>query len=547
MASNRNADDKDEDDERVRGRDDAIAPRPLEPATLTIPISPPRADKKLGKDKDAVRFVGKLGKKQKKERKEAIRSLDSWERYRALTDTLDEANDLVDLADHKARFALVIMAAVNIVLFFSADAMDPLKSGSIWLQIVLGAYLFIYVLIALFFFLTAIESLRPRLSQPQVTPVEQSGIEEFPLGIRFYEDILRRDVDAYKKAWQEVRIGQLNGELAVQAHALAWINRAKYAALRRLYKGLQVMTLMAVGLVALGGLANLVGTAKKGVKEANRGEDVLGDSKRITDTGVKEPSGIAFHPGLGHLFVVGDDGTLAELDGEGKNIRTLKVEKQLEDVVYHPPSGGLLLVSEKKSELILFDPVAGQQRRRWKINTAALLGGAPTEANQGFEGLAFRPDPSRPGGGIIYLSHQRTPAAVVGVAFDTGTNAAIDGGAVVSRWNITSYDDLTAITFVPSIDRVVAIADSKERLLVLSAEGAVQGEVPIPGQQQEGLVFDGNGALWIADDKDKAVLRLPDALAGLEGYLRGPAPSPDASNGAGPAEFIEKKKSSFLN
>jgi len=541
------SDDRDENDDRRRDRDDAIAPQPLEPATLTIPISPPRADKKLGKDKDAVRFVGKLGKKQKKQRKDAVRNLDSWERYRALTDALDEATDLVDLADHKARFALVIMAAVNVVLFFSADALDPLKSRSFALQIVLGIYLFVYILVALYFFLQSIESLRPRQSQPQVTPVEQTGIEEFPLGIRFYEDILRRDVDAYKKAWQEVRIGQLNAELAVQAHALAAINKAKYAALRRLYKGLQIMTLMAVGLVALGGLASVVGTAKK-AGQGGRGEDILGTAERITNTGVKEPSGVAFHPGSGHMFLVGDDGTLAELDGSGKNIRTLQVEKQLEDVAYHAPSGGLLLVSEKKAELILFDPAAGRERRRWKLNTAALLGSSPTDATQGFEGLAFRPDPKRPGGGIVYLSHQRAPAVIVGVAFDTASTAAIDAAAVVSRWNITGYDDLTAVTYVASIDRVVAVADSQERLLVLGADGAVENEVPIPGEQQEGLAFDASGAMWIADDKDKSVLRLHAGLAGLEAHLKGTAPSPGASAGAtGPAAFIEKKKSDLMN
>src|SRR5688572_5896681 len=257
------SDDKDEDDKKSRDyleRDDAIAPRPLAPATLTIPIAPPKPDKKLGKDKDAVRFVGKLGKKQKKLKKDAVRNLDSWERYRALTDALDEAVDLVDLADHKARFALVIMAAVNVVLFFTADALDPLKSSSTPVQVIVGIYMFVYVLIALYFFLQAIESLRPRQSQPQVTPVDHTGLDEHPMGIRFYEDILRRDVDDYKKAWQQVRIGQLNAELAVQAHALAEINRAKYTALRKLYKGLQIMTLMAVGLVALGGIAGLVGT-----------------------------------------------------------------------------------------------------------------------------------------------------------------------------------------------------------------------------------------------------------------------------------------------
>ncbi len=41
----RYTDDKGEDDNKARDRDDAIAPRPLEPASLTIPISPPRADK----------------------------------------------------------------------------------------------------------------------------------------------------------------------------------------------------------------------------------------------------------------------------------------------------------------------------------------------------------------------------------------------------------------------------------------------------------------------------------------------------------------------
>jgi uncharacterized protein YjiK len=539
-------DDRDEDDGKSRAadRDDAIAPRPLEPATLTIPISPPRPDRKLAKEKDVDRFVGKLGKKQKKLRKDAVRNLDSWERYRALTDALDEAVDLVDLADHKARFALVIMAAVNVVLFFTADALDPLKSSSTPVQVIVGIYMFVYVLIALYFFLQAIESLRPRKSQPQVNPVDHTGLDEFPLGIRFYEDILRRDVDAYKKAWREVRIGQLNAELAVQAHALAEINRAKYTALRKLYKGLQIMTLMAVGLVALGGIAGLVGTAKKAANNGlERGAEELGKAERLKDIGVKEPSGVTFHPGLGHLFVVGDDGTLAELDAAGKMIRTLGVEKQLEDVAFHPPSGGLLLVSESRSDLILFDPAAGRERKRWKLNTPALLGRTPTEPNQGFEGLAFRPDPSRPGGGIVYLSHQRAPSVIVGVAFDPNGSAPIDGAAVVSRWEVPGYDDLTALQYIPSIDRVVAIADSKERILVLSADGSVDEEIPIPGEQQEGLAFDASGAMWLADDKDKSVLKVPGALAALEAKV-GATAGPIQRT---PKEILEEKKSEILN
>src|SRR4051812_18030312 len=314
-------------DRRRESRTGDIAPNPIRiepppPAPPAAPIEPPKPGKKLKDD----RFPSKLSKKQKKALKDAHRPLDSWERYRALTDVLDEAIDLVDLADHKARFALVIMAALNVVLFFVAVRTDLVREIPRVFQPFIGVYVLIYALVALYFFLQAIESLRPRKSQPQVPPVTQTGIEEFPLGIRFYEDILRRDVEDYKRAWKDVHVGQLNAELAVQAHALAGINRAKYTALRRLYSGLKLMTLLAVGLVGIAALAAVIGTARKVTKAATRGAKVLGTAERITSVGVKEPSGIAFYPPTGHLFVVGDEGLLAELDGNGKVLKTTKIE-----------------------------------------------------------------------------------------------------------------------------------------------------------------------------------------------------------------------------
>ena len=401
-------------DRRRESRDVEKAPEVPREAPPSVPIEPPKPGK-LGK---IDRFPSKLSKKQKKALKDAHRPLDSWERYRALTDVLDEAIDLVDLADHKARFALVIMAALNVVLFFVAVRTDLVREIPKFIQPFVGVYVLIYALVALYFFLQAIESLRPRKSQPQVSPVTQTGIEEFPLGIRFYEDILRRDVEDYKRAWKEVHVGQLNAELAVQAHALAGINRAKYTALRRLYSGLKLMTLLAVGLVGIAALAAAVGTARKVTRAARRGEKILGTAERIADAGVKEPSGIAFHPPTGHLFVVGDDGGLAQLEGQGKVLNRTKIESQIEDVTVHTPSGLLVLVSESRSELILYDPVAHQERRRWPLDADAMVGAPITDRNQGFEGVVFRPVPGQPGGGIFYLTHQRSPALVVALAFD---------------------------------------------------------------------------------------------------------------------------------
>jgi len=527
-------------DRRRESRDVEPAPEiPREPPP-SAPIEPPRPGKKLGK---IDKFPSKLSKKQKKALKDAHRPLQSWERYRALTDVLDEAIDLVDLADHKARFALVIMAALNVVLFFVAVRTDLVKDIPKFIQPFVGVYVLIYALVALYFFLQAIESLRPRKSQPQVSPVTQTGIEEFPLGIRFYEDILRRDVEDYKRAWKEVHVGQLNAELAVQAHALAGINRAKYTALRRLYSGLKMMTLLAVGLVGIAALAAVIGTARKVTKAATRGAKALGTADRFENPGVKEPSGIAFYPPTGHLFVVGDEGLIAELDGNGKLLKTTKIEAQIEDVAVHTPSGALILVSESRSELILYDSASGQERKRWPLDLDAMLGTTVTDRNQGFEGLAFRPDPSQLGGGVFYLTHQRSPSMVIGLVFDPSAPVRrLGADAVVSRWSL-SYEDLTAVAWAEPLGRLLVLADAKDRLLVIRPEdGAVESEIPIPGRQQEGLTLDGSGALWIADDLDKSLLRIKDAVTRMQDQLRGAPEETAPAEGGGDDEAGKTKK-----
>jgi hypothetical protein len=179
---------------------------------------------------------------------DAHRPLDSWERYRALCDALKDANDLVDLADHKARFALVIMGALNAVMFIVATRPQLLSVVPQGAHAWLGVGGVAYALVAVYFFVQAIETLRPRRFEPP-QPVSRGAAEDSPLGLRFYADVLTRDSGAYAAAWQGVHIGQLNAEVARQIHTLARINEAKYAALRRLYTGLKAMTL--VGAVIL--------------------------------------------------------------------------------------------------------------------------------------------------------------------------------------------------------------------------------------------------------------------------------------------------------
>jgi len=145
-----------------------------------------------------------------------------------------------------------------------------------------------------------------------------------------------------------------------------------------------------------------------------------------------------------------------------------------------------------------------------------VLGQTSADPNEGFEGLAFRPDASQPGGGMFYLAHQRQPSEVVAIAFDVnGPAGALGGDVVKGRWQLSGYSDLTAITYVPELDRLLVVSDAKDVLIVMRTDGTVERDMPIPGKQQEGIAIDGQGRLWLADDKDKSVLRIDGGLAAL--------------------------------
>ena len=236
----------------------------------------------------------------------------------------------------------------------------------------------------------------------------------------------------------------------------------------------------------------------------------------IPVAGVREPSGIAWHGALSRFFVVGDDGTLAELDAEGRvQGAVVAVGGNLEDVTVHGPSGLLVLLSEAAGELIVWDPRARRETGRSRLDAAALLGRRPSEPRQGFEGLYFHAAAGRKAGGVFYLVHQRAPSAVLAIEFDPGSPASTIGAeAVAFRWPDVGVSDLTAITALDA-GRMAVVAEASDRLLLFDPAGARQGEVPLPGLQQEGACVDGRGELWIADDRGGGVLRLGAAVTAV--------------------------------
>jgi hypothetical protein len=193
----------------------------------------------------------------KEERKRAKRQLDDlstldpWERYRALSDALDENYDLIDIANREARFALIVMGALNAGLFVVGTRSSLVSAVPPSARMAMGVGLVLYAALAVHFLLQAIEALRPRKFHPRLPEPTPASADRYPIGVRYFEDVVKRDAEGHWRAWNQVRLGQLNAELAVQGHSLSLKNQAKYVAVRRLYAGLRIMTVLAAGMLTV--------------------------------------------------------------------------------------------------------------------------------------------------------------------------------------------------------------------------------------------------------------------------------------------------------
>jgi hypothetical protein len=222
------------------GSDNAIVSR----ETL-VPFAHPQT---VGQGEGALSAdEAKRQKKEEKRRFDAIRPLDAWERYRALVDASEEAFEVIDIANREARFALIVMGALNAVPLVVISRAAPMAVLSRGEQYVMGALFLGYAVLVLAFILRAIEALRPGRFRPALADWPSAGADR-PAGVRYYEDIIQRSAHEYWAVWQTVRVSQLNAELAVQVHSLALKNQAKHTALRRLYDDLRVMALALAGL-----------------------------------------------------------------------------------------------------------------------------------------------------------------------------------------------------------------------------------------------------------------------------------------------------------
>jgi len=174
---------------------------------------------------------------------DGTRPLGPWELYRALNDALDEGQDQFDLSNRDARLALILMGGLNAALVILASQ-TSLGAGLSTLERQIEAgVIAIYALFAIGFLLQAIDALKPMHYRPKFDRWSKDR-DDFPVGVRYYEDVVQRDTEAHWQAWRNVSLQQLNADLAVQLHSLSLKNQTRKVALRGLYRSLRNMAIV---------------------------------------------------------------------------------------------------------------------------------------------------------------------------------------------------------------------------------------------------------------------------------------------------------------
>jgi hypothetical protein len=195
----------------------------------------------------------KARKREVKLRRDAERPPGSFERWRILLELVNEGRQVVDLADHKARYALVIMGVLNAGVFFLMSRAHLFGDMPPTVKPWMIGFLVVYAALTFLFVYYAVDCLRPR----QLHYADKLGAaagrpdEPVPRGLLYWEAIAAYDLESYQRAWSEARMEQLNAEVVVIAHHLARLIRAKYLALGRLYIGLAALVVLAGVLLAV--------------------------------------------------------------------------------------------------------------------------------------------------------------------------------------------------------------------------------------------------------------------------------------------------------
>jgi uncharacterized protein YjiK len=233
--------------------------------------------------------------------------------------------------------------------------------------------------------------------------------------------------------------------------------------------------------------------------------DVQGFGGDIDKQHLREPSGICYHPRRGTLFVVGDEGEVAEIKRDGTPVANYMVKGDLEAIDVAPETGLLYVGVEGEDVILEFDPENGSVTRRFPLNRS--FNGDPnflqkqtTSYDNGIESLAFVPDRRHPEGGTFYVGNQWDPPMIMEVSVPLKSSRAAEAEARIIRVLPFHMDDPAGMYYDPVTRRLNIVSDADNILVEIRLDGRMVKQYAFLGDNQEGICRDDEGYLYIAQD-----------------------------------------------
>ena len=223
---------------------------------------------------------------------------------------------------------------------------------------------------------------------------------------------------------------------------------------------------------------------------------------------LKEPSGIIFNPLTKTLFVVGDKGHLYEVRCDGSLLRGERILKaDFEGITCNPMTGILYIAVEGEEDILEVEPKDFTVKRKFDIEQNFQGDKVLRPGGDGIEGITFIPDNNHPEGGTFYITNQGDKddesddlSAIMEIYLPLKSSFEKVNNGKIIRYFTPSVTDMSGLYYNPVRKILYVISDDNDLFIEFTKDLEFLDGYGLPGEKQEGITFDNDGFLYIAQD-----------------------------------------------
>ena len=236
---------------------------------------------------------------------------------------------------------------------------------------------------------------------------------------------------------------------------------------------------------------------------------------------MRELSGTTYHPQRQTVFAVGDEGDIYEIRTDGGLIRKGLLEQtDIEGITVHPETGLLYAVVEGDEVILEIAPQTFRVTRKFRVNRNFEGRELLKKGGMGLEAIAFIPNAFHPEGGTFWVGNQsfslkrgKEPSVICEVIVPLVSSKAssnvdkIEGQ--ISRFFSLSIIDISGLAYDQERQCLLVMSDTTNLLQEITLDGNVRRQYLIPGHDQEGIVIDKMGFMYIVQENGE-IIKLED-------------------------------------